>query len=97
MLHGAGKEVDMYNFTLYMTTACNFECKYCYEDYKEQNHLNEESLVQTLEFIMNYGDKGKILLDFLGGEPLLKKDLIVIIAIKYLLKMIDRFLYMKLF
>ena len=27
-------------------------------------------LVQTLEFIMNYGDKGKILLDFLGGEPL---------------------------
>ena len=76
MLHGAGKEVDMYNFTLYMTTACNFECKYCYEDYKEQNHLNEESLVQTLEFIMNYGDKGKILLDFLGGEPLLKKDLI---------------------
>ena len=38
--------------------------------------LNEESLVQTLEFIMNYGDKGKILLDFLGGEPLLKKDLI---------------------
>lgn len=26
--------------------------------------------------MMNYGDKGKVLIDFLGGEPLLKKDLI---------------------
>mgnify|MGYP000656469259 FL=1 len=25
---------------------------------------------------MNYGDRGKVLIDFLGGEPLLKKDLI---------------------
>lgn len=22
----------MYNFTLYMTTDCNFKCQYCYED-----------------------------------------------------------------
>ena len=25
---------------------------------------------------MNYGDRGKVLIDFLGGEPLLKKELI---------------------
>ena len=66
----------MSNFTLYMTTDCNFKCKYCYEDYQKHYQLNEKTLVEALEFIMNYEEKGKVLLDFLGGEPLLKKDLI---------------------
>ena len=66
----------MYNFTLYMTTDCNFKCQYCYEDYHNHYQLNEKTLVDSLEFIMNYGDKGKVLIDFLGGEPLLKKNLI---------------------
>ena len=66
----------MYNFTLYMTTDCNFKCQYCYEDYHNHYQLNEKTLVDSLEFMMNYGDRGKILIDFLGGEPLLKKDLI---------------------
>ena len=59
-----------------MTTECNFKCKYCYEEYYNHHQLNEKSLVESLEFIMNYGDKGRVLIDFLGGEPLLKKDLI---------------------
>ena len=59
-----------------MTTDCNFKCKYCYENYKEHYQLNEEKLIDTIRFIMNYGKKDKILLEFLGGEPLLKKDLI---------------------
>lgn len=29
----------MYNFTLYMTTDCNFKCQYCYEDY--HNHYGK--------------------------------------------------------
>lgn len=66
----------MYNFTIYMTTDCNFRCKYCYENYEKYYQLNEEKLIDTIEFIMNYGKKDKILLEFLGGEPLLKKDLI---------------------
>ncbi len=73
----------MPNFTLYMTTDCNFKCKYCYEDYRNHYQLNEKTLVETLEFIMNYGEKEKVLLDFLGGEPLLKKDLIYE-AVKYI-------------
>lgn len=66
----------MSNFTLYMTTDCNFKCKYCYEDYHNHYHLNGKILMEALEFIMNYEEKGKVLLDFLGGEPLLKKNLI---------------------
>ena len=56
-----------------MTTDCNFKCQYCYEDYHNHYQLNEKTLVDSLEFIMNYGDKGKVLIDFLGGEPLLEK------------------------
>ena len=59
-----------------MTTDCNFKCKYCYEDYHNHYQLQEDTLIESLEFMMNYGDKGKVLIDFLGGEPLLKKDLI---------------------
>ena len=59
-----------------MTTACNFKCSYCYEDYNNSYQLNEESLRETLNFIFNYGENEKISLDFLGGEPLLKKELI---------------------
>lgn len=32
-----------YNFTLYMTTDCNFKCKYCYEDYKKHLYLDQET------------------------------------------------------
>lgn len=66
----------MFSFTLYITTDCNLKCQYCYEDYHNHYQLNEKTLVDSLEFIMNYGDRGKVLIDFLGGEPLLKKNLI---------------------
>lgn len=54
----------MYSFTLYMTTDCNFKCQYCYEDYHNHYQLNEKKLVDSLEFMMNYGNKGKVLIDF---------------------------------
>ena len=66
----------VYSFTVYMTTACNFKCSYCYENYKNNCQLNEESLKETLDFIFSYGENEKISLDFLGGEPLLKQELI---------------------
>lgn len=66
----------MYSFTIYMTTACNFRCSYCYEDFKENSQLNEKSLRETLDFIFNYGENEKISLVFLGGEPLLNKEMI---------------------
>ncbi|RDY32037.1 radical SAM/SPASM domain-containing protein [Lachnotalea glycerini] len=66
----------MNNFTLYMTTDCNFKCRYCYENYQEQYYLTEEILLKIIDFIMNYENKEKLSLSFLGGEPLLRKDLI---------------------
>lgn len=54
----------MFSFTLYITTDCNLKCQYCYEDYHNHYQLNEKTLVDSLEFIMNYGDRGKVLIDF---------------------------------
>ena len=73
----------MHNFTVYLTTDCNFKCKYCYEDYQNHYQMNKEVLEDTLDFIMSYEEDGRVSIDFLGGEPLLKKDLIYH-AIKYL-------------
>lgn len=47
----------MFSFTLYITTDCNLKCQYCYEDYHNHYQLNEKTLVDSLEFIMNYGDR----------------------------------------
>ncbi|SHO49098.1 radical SAM/SPASM domain-containing protein [Anaerocolumna xylanovorans] len=64
------------SYTIYLTTDCNFKCSYCYENYKQQLQLSKDRLINTINFIFHYDNSKKILLDFLGGEPLLKKNLI---------------------
>lgn len=64
------------SYTIYLTTDCNFQCSYCYENYSQHIYLNKEKLVQTLDFIFRYDKSEKIMLTFMGGEPLLKKILI---------------------
>ncbi|HHV26950.1 MAG TPA: radical SAM protein [Tissierellia bacterium] len=66
----------MMEFTIYLTTKCNFSCKYCYEDYHEHLDLSKEKLIEIIQFILNYANSQVINISFMGGEPLLKKDLI---------------------
>lgn len=64
--------------TLYLTDYCNLKCSYCYQgNNKKATFLNSEKLGQALDFIVANNPEGeKIYLNFLGGEPLLNKDLI---------------------
>lgn len=64
--------------TLYLTDNCNLRCSYCYEGIeKTEQSLQERDLPAVLEFLARYRNDGEqVHLLFLGGEPLLCKDLI---------------------
>lgn len=64
--------------TLYLTDYCNLKCSYCYlGDEKNLNFLDRDKLEKSIDFIIKNNTEGeKIYLTFLGGEPLLNKDLI---------------------
>ncbi len=64
------------NYSLYLTDACNLNCKYCYE---KGTHKNTELSFDNIKSIIDYEISQKTkesVLTFFGGEPLIKKDLI---------------------
>ncbi len=62
---------------LILTNNCNLNCKYC--TIKPENKvLSEETLKIALDAISKI-DRKNIEIQFFGGEPLLKQDLIKII------------------
>lgn len=72
------------NVTIVVTKACNMCCLYCYEHGKKQESMTFETAKQIVDFLLsdkvnNYIDPEKsecIILEFIGGEPLLEIDLI---------------------
>ena len=62
--------------TLHITTGCNLSCNYCYSPPDRRNDMSRETAYKSIDFISdNYPVNTGII--FFGGEPLLKKDLIV--------------------
>lgn len=62
--------------TLHLTTGCNLNCGYCYCPPTERNDMTQETAKSAVDYIVanlpvNTG------LIFFGGEPLLKKDIII--------------------
>lgn len=77
--------------TFYLTDRCNLKCKYCYEN----NHgIKDLSIREIDDFLNNIFDGSykfcelfnAVVLQFIGGEPFLRPDLI-----RYI---IDKFYYM---
>ena len=63
---------------IYMTEKCNMVCKYCYEGLnKTDNMLNEETLFRTIEYVSSIASSSEIHFTFLGGEPLLNKEILI--------------------
>lgn len=79
------------NYTIWLTTACNLKCKYCYEGYDKPNfYLNKKKIDEIVLFmekeLSNSNDK-KLFIDLHGGEPFLNFD-----EMKYLVyKILDKF------
>lgn len=68
-------------FALMLTWQCNLNCVYCFEKHKASNKVMSLSTAKEIirkEFTAfeQTGDQGEIKVDFFGGEPLLRFQLI---------------------
>ncbi len=74
------------NITFIMTHQCNLRCTYCYEHHKSGREMTLETAKKCVDLLfaldaanselINERDANGLIFDFIGGEPLLKIDLI---------------------
>lgn len=73
-------QIQPTNASLYLTSNCNLACKYCYiAPYKKEfrNELPTDAWKRVLDILYDYGVR---FVNFIGGEPLLRKDLAELIG-----------------
>lgn len=65
--------------TFVVTEDCNLRCKYCYITHKASNKkMNFDTAKKFIDYILNgnIDKKEAVIIEFIGGEPLLEIDLI---------------------
>lgn len=79
------KTLPTINVTFVVTEGCNLNCTYCYEHHKTKNKMTKEVGKKAVDFLFDeakingyfiHKEKPSIILDFIGGEPLLEIELI---------------------
>ena len=60
---------------LHLTHNCNLRCNYCYAGEKFQKSMSFETAKKSIDFIVE-NSNGSCVINFFGGEPLLKIELI---------------------
>lgn len=77
------KDTSIKNVTIVLTETCNLKCTYCYQHQKTNKALTKELAKETVDFLLapeksadyiNLQDFPALILDFIGGEPLLNID-----------------------
>ena len=74
------------NITIQVTEACNLACTYCYQKHKSPKRMSWETGKRIVDFLFEEYDKNDpnqfinhstkaLILDFIGGEPLLEVEL----------------------
>jgi uncharacterized protein len=73
------------NITFVVTEKCNLNCTYCYQTNKTGRRMTKEVAKQSVDFLFDkqkingyydFDDSVAVILEFIGGEPLLEIDLI---------------------
>lgn len=68
---------DLLEITVLPTDACNFKCVYCYQS-GPYHKMDENTANGLIEFVEENCSKYKqVLLGWFGGEPLIRKELVV--------------------
>lgn len=71
---------EILNVEILPTNDCNFNCSYCFEK-NEKNYMNHETADSIISFFKReIPHCKKVRIDWFGGEPLLCKDVLLLIA-----------------
>ena len=65
-----------FGLTFIITHECNLRCTYCYETLRDKQYANIEKIKEIISIYLNNPALGSVTIDFFGGEPWLKFDLI---------------------
>jgi len=85
-----GKKTRLNSFRIVLTEKCNLRCSYCFvqRDVSKLRDMDETTLIKALDLLIKLNGKKDVEVQFFGGEPLIKFDLIQK-AVKYLDKKIE--------
>lgn len=79
---GADGDVFVHNFTFQTTESCSLQCSYCYQFNKSPMNMKFETAKEFIDKLLNdeYGyinryNSPAIIIEFIGGEPLLQINL----------------------
>lgn len=79
--HAAQGMPDTMYVTWLPTLACNLACTYCFQkDHPATGHMSAETEAATLEYVLRRVDQAgtpKLVVHYIGGEPLTRKDLLL--------------------
>lgn len=64
------------NVSIVVTEQCNMRCSYCYQHGKNDSRLSYETAQRIADIILCDVESGAVILDFIGGEPMLEMDVI---------------------
>ncbi|WP_025675894.1 radical SAM protein [Paenibacillus polymyxa] len=61
-----------------LTELCNLQCKYCFVNdiYRTKGNMDKDSFVSTIHWFIEQNKSSYLRIQYFGGEPLLRMDLI---------------------
>ncbi len=71
----SNSKININSYRLLLTNNCNYACKYCFVN-RNKEDITWDSIKKSLNLLIKNNKSKKIIIQFFGGEPLLKFDLI---------------------
>jgi uncharacterized protein len=78
IFQGLPAERTVHNLDLDVTEACNLACVYCFKWQKKPIHMDEATAKNAIDWLLEASGsfRGELKVNLMGGEPLLRFDLI---------------------